>query len=66
MDTNSSASGSYLKTEKRKREPIPIPIVEAGGTPLSEPNFQTKKQSKRKIGSAPMIKSETAHSESEI
>ena len=31
----------YLKTEKRKREPIHIPIVETGGTPDSKPNFQT-------------------------
>ena len=55
----------YLKTEKRKREPIPIPIVETGGTPDSKPNYQTKKQRKRIIGSAPVFKSETAQSGSE-
>ena len=56
---------SYLKTEKRKREPIRIPIVEMGGTPDSKTIFQTKKQRKRIIGSAPAFKSETAKSESE-
>ena len=65
MDTNSSASGSYLKTEKRKKETTPIPIVETGGTPDRKPNFQTKKQRKRIIGSAPVFKSETAQSGSE-
>ena len=33
---------TYLKTENQKREPIPIPTDETGGTPESKPNFQTK------------------------
>jgi hypothetical protein len=32
----------YLKTEKLKREPIPIPIIETGGTPQSKPGFKAK------------------------
>ena len=47
----------YLKTEKQKREPIPIPIIETGGTPDSTPTFQTKR--KRIIGSVPVFKTET-------
>ena len=42
----------YLKTEKRKREPIPIPIIETGDT-------------KRVIGSVPLFKTES-DSESDI
>ena len=44
----------YLKTEKRKREPIPIPIIEQG---------ETKR--KRIIGSVPLFKTEMLDSESE-
>ena len=40
----------YLKTEKRKREPIPFPIAENAGIPYRKPNFQNKKQRKRIIG----------------
>jgi hypothetical protein len=38
----------YLKIEKQKRDPIPIPIIETGGTPESKPTFKTKR--KRIIG----------------
>jgi len=44
----------YLKTEKRKREPIPIPIIEKGDT-----------KRKRIIGSVPLFKTEMLDSESE-
>ena len=44
----------YLKTEKRKREPIPISIIETGGT-----------KPKRIIGSMPLFKTEMLVSESE-
>ena len=44
----------YLKTEKRKREPIPIPIIEKGNT-----------KRKRIIGSVSLFKSEMLDSESE-
>jgi hypothetical protein len=37
----------YLKTEKRKREPIAIPIVETGGTP--ESSFNSKSRRKRPV-----------------
>ena len=53
----------YLKTEKRKRDPIPIPIIETGGTPDSKPTFKTKR--KRIIGSVPVFNTETADTESE-
>ena len=39
---------SYLKTEKRKREPIPISIIETGDTKL-----------KSIIGSVPLFKTES-------
>lgn len=55
----------YLKTEKRKREPIPIPIVETGGTPETKQSFKTKRQRTRIVGSVPVFKTETAQSESE-
>jgi len=45
----------YLKTEKRKREPIPIPIIETGST---KPSFKTKPKRKRIIGSVPLFKTE--------
>ena len=38
----------YLKTEKRKREPIPIPIIETGDI-----------KQKRIIGSVPLFKTES-------
>ena len=57
--------GPYLKTEKRKIEPIPIPIVESRATPESKPIFQNKRQHRRIIGWAPVFKSETAQSGSE-
>ena len=44
----------YLKTEKLKREPIPIPIIETGGT-----------ERKRIIGSVPLFNTEMLDSESE-
>jgi hypothetical protein len=37
-----------LKREKQKREPIPIPTVEAG---VTQPSFKTKPKRKRIIGS---------------
>jgi hypothetical protein len=37
----------YKKTEKRKQEPIAIPIVETGGTP--ESSFKTKSRRKRSV-----------------
>jgi len=43
----------FLKSEKQKREPIPIPIVETGGT---QPSFKTKPKRKRIIGSLPLFK----------
>jgi len=43
-----------MKTEKRKREPIPIPIIEKGDT-----------KRKRTIGSVPLFKTEMLDSESE-
>jgi hypothetical protein len=53
----------YLKNEKRKREPIPIPIVDTGGP---NPGFTTKPKRKRIIGSVPLFKEESlAESESE-
>jgi hypothetical protein len=55
----------YLKTEKRKRDPIPIPIVETGGTPDSKPSFKTKAKRKRIIGSAPVFKTESTESETD-
>ena len=44
----------YLKTEKRKREPIPIPIMKSGNT-----------QRKRIIGSVTLFKTES-ESETDI
>ena len=38
----------YLKIETQKQEPIPIPIIEIGGT---KPSFKTKPKLKRIIGS---------------
>jgi hypothetical protein len=55
----------YLKTEKRKREPIPIPIVETRSTPDSKPSFKKKANPKRLIGSVPVFKTETTETESE-
>jgi len=52
----------YLKTEKPKREPIPIPIIK---TVSRKPNFKTKPKRKRVIASLPLIKREASESESE-
>jgi hypothetical protein len=53
----------FLKNEMRKREPIPIPIVETGGP---NPSFTTKPKRKRIIGSVPLFKEERlSESESE-
>jgi len=46
----------YLKTEKQKREPIPIPVIETGST---EPSFKTKPKRKRIIGSVPLFKTQS-------
>jgi hypothetical protein len=52
-----------LKNEKRKREPIPIPIIDTG---RPNPGFTTKTKRKRIIGSVPLFKEESlAESESE-
>ena len=53
----------YLKTEKQKREPIPIPIVEPAST---KPSLITKPKRKRIIRSVPLFKTEKLESESEI
>jgi hypothetical protein len=52
----------FLKSEKQKREPIPIPNVE---TKVTRPSFKTKKERKRITGSLPWFKTETFGSESE-
>ena len=52
----------FLKSEKQKREPIPIPIVE---TVVTHPSFKTKPKRKRITGSLPWFKTETLGSESE-
>ena len=52
----------FLKSEKQKREPIPIPIVE---TVVTHPSFKTKPKRKRITGSLPWFKTETLDSESE-
>ena len=46
----------YLKTEKQKREPIRIPIIETGSTKHS---IKTKRTRKRIIGLVPLFKTET-------
>jgi hypothetical protein len=55
----------YPKTEKQKREPIPIRIVQTEETPESEHSFQTKRQCKRIIAPVSVFKKEKAQSESE-
>jgi hypothetical protein len=45
----------FLKTEKQKREPIPIPIIVTGGIKAS---FKTKRKRKRIIGSVSLFKNE--------
>lgn len=52
----------FLKNEKQKREPIPIPIIETQST---TPSFKTKPKRKRIIGSVPLFKTEASESESE-
>jgi len=42
-----------LKTEKQKREPNPIPIIETGS---ADPSFKTKPKRKRITGSVPLFK----------
>jgi hypothetical protein len=54
--------GPCLKSEKQKREPIPIPIVE---TKVTHPSFKTKPKRERITGSLPWFKTETLDSESE-
>jgi hypothetical protein len=49
----------YLKTEKQKREPIAIPIVETGDTPESQPSFKTIPRRKRIIGTVVASESES-------
>ena len=44
-----------LKSEKQKREPFPIPIVE---TKVSHPGFKTKPKRERITGSLPWFKTE--------
>ena len=50
----------FLKSEKQKREPIPIPIVE---TKVTHPSFKTKPKRERITGSLPWFKTETLDSE---
>jgi hypothetical protein len=45
----------YLKTEKRKRQPIPIPTVKTGGTLDSNPSFQAKPKRKSVISSGACV-----------
>ena len=52
----------FLKSEKQKREPIPIPIVE---TKVTHPSFKTKPKRERITGSLTWFKTETLDSESE-
>ena len=52
----------YLKTEKQKRKPIPVPIIETGST---KPSFKTKPKRKRIIASVPLFKTES-ESETDI
>jgi len=47
---------AYLKTEKQKREPISIPIIETGSI---KPSFKTKPKRKGIIGSVPLFKTES-------
>ena len=61
MDEGSSASRPLLK-ERKKREPIPIPIVE---TKVTHPSFKTIPKRERLNGSLPCFKTETLDSESE-
>ena len=53
---------SFLKNEKQKREPIPIPIIETQST---TPSLKTRPKRKRIIGSVPLFKTEASESESE-
>jgi hypothetical protein len=55
----------YLKSQNVKREPIPIPIVETGGTPETKPKFKTKSKRKRVISSAPVFNTEPIQTETE-
>ena len=52
----------FLKSEKQKREPNPIPIVE---TKVTYPSYKTKPKRERITGSLPWFKTETLDSESE-
>ena len=52
----------FLKSEKHKREPIPIPIVE---TKVTHPGLKTKPKRERKTSSLPWFKTEILDSESE-
>ena len=52
----------YFKTEKQKREPIPVPIIETCST---KPSFKTKSKRKRIIRSVPLFKTESK-SESDV
>jgi hypothetical protein len=54
-----------LKTEKRQREPIIIPIVETVVAPETKPSFKTKRRRKHIVGSVPVFKTETAQFVSE-
>ena len=52
----------FLKSEKQKREPISIPILE---TKVTHPDFKTKPKRERITGSLPWFKREALDSESE-
>ena len=54
--------GPCLKSEKQKREPIPIQTVE---TKVTQPSFKTKTKRERITGSLPWFKTETLDAESE-
>ena len=63
MYSSSFISRPVLEDRKKKREPIPIPIVEPAST---KPSFITKPKRKCIIGSVPLFKTERLESQSEI
>jgi hypothetical protein len=40
---------TYLRFEKEKREHIPIPLLETGGTPKTQPWYKTKRRKGRTL-----------------
>jgi hypothetical protein len=53
----------YLRSEKKKREPIPIPILETGGTHKKQPRYKIERRKRRTL---PIFKTtDSRHSEPE-